>query len=94
MVCSPGCDPLHSYVKSFQEYGVFSFHSVAGFQAPPSTLTSTAFSGVPSVSAKPTALKVLPVRVTRATADFRRIRLTQVSSQITSSPIVSLFSVT
>jgi len=73
---------------------VFSFHIVAGFQPPLSTFTSTAFNGVPSVSANPVALNVLPFRVSRVTADFRRMRLTQVSNQIVSPPMSWLLSVT
>ena len=53
-----------------------------------------AFSGVPSVRAKPTALKLLPVRVRRATADFSLMRLTHYSIHSVSPLTSSLFSVT
>src|SRR5688572_4257294 len=93
-VCSPGVAPFHSYVNSFHEYGVFSFHIVADRHGPPSTLTSTAFRGVPSVSANPTAFNLFPFRVSRAIADFSLMRLTHVSNQMVSPPTVWLFSVT
>src|SRR5688572_26358406 len=89
-VCEPAGSASTSSDQKVQAYGFRCASSRAARHGPPSTWTSTLSSGVPSVNATPAtvsgAVAVLEGRVTRATIDLTRIRVTDVSVYSTRSP--------